>query len=56
MEKVSERRIGNTSDEQQIRSHPFFNHIDWTALELRQIEAPFLPVVVRCLLLSLYLL
>ena len=48
MEKIPELRIGNTPDEQQIRSHPFFSHLDWAAIEQRQIDAPFLPVSSKC--------
>lgn len=47
MEKNPERRIGNTLDEGEIKRHRFFSHLDWTAIELRQIEAPFIPSVVR---------
>ncbi|XP_037038298.1 protein kinase C isoform X1 [Bradysia coprophila] len=45
MTKNPARRLGCTGNENQIRSHPFFKELDWTALELRRVEPPFRPKV-----------
>lgn len=47
MTKNPARRLGCTGNENQIRSHPFFKDLDWTALEQRRVEPPFRPKVVR---------
>lgn len=49
MTKNPARRLGCTGNENQIRSHPFFKDLDWAALELRRVEPPFRPKVVRTL-------
>lgn len=50
MTKNPARRLGCTGNENQIRSHPFFKDLDWAALELRRVEPPFRPKVVRIFL------
>merc|ERR1719411_1520851 len=40
------RRLGGgPSDAQEIKSHPFFDSIDWTSLEQKKIPPPFKPQV-----------
>lgn len=46
MTKNPARRLGCTGNENQIRSHPFFKDLDWTALEMRRVDPPFRPKVV----------
>uniref|UniRef100_A0A3P8Q9Q0 Protein kinase C n=1 Tax=Astatotilapia calliptera TaxID=8154 RepID=A0A3P8Q9Q0_ASTCA len=41
-ERDPTRRLGVVGD---IRGHPFFKNINWTALERRQVEPPFKPKV-----------
>lgn len=43
-ERDPSRRLGVVGD---IRAHPFFKTINWTALEKREVEPPFKPKVVR---------
>lgn len=49
LEKDAGIRLGclNTGEEENdIKYHPFFDRIDWKALERRQLEPPFKPQVV----------
>lgn len=55
MTKNPARRLGCTGNENQIRSHPFFKDLDWAALELRRVEPPFRPKVVRSFLFTFFL-
>lgn len=43
-ERDPSRRLGVVGD---IRAHPFFRSINWSALEKREVEPPFKPKVVR---------
>lgn len=43
-ERDPTRRLGVVGD---IRAHPFFRTINWSALENREVEPPFKPKVVR---------
>lgn len=43
-ERDPSRRLGVVGD---IRAHPFFRAINWSALENREVEPPFKPKVVR---------
>lgn len=43
-ERDPSRRLGVVGD---IRAHPFFRTINWSALENREVEPPFKPKVVR---------
>lgn len=46
LERDPVKRLGmKTSPYGNIREHPFFDKIDWTRLESRQIEPPFKPKV-----------
>ena len=52
LERDPVKRLGmKTSPHGDIRLHPFFQKIDWTKLENRQIEPPFKPKVVSIVLL-----
>ena len=51
--QVLERVVGNRlgyCTRTNIREHRFFRSIDWDALERKEIEAPFVPNVVSCIL------
>lgn len=51
MTKNPNKRLGcvvANGGEEAIKRHPFFfNKIDWTALEERQVKPPFKPRIVR---------
>ncbi|KAF9468943.1 kinase-like domain-containing protein [Collybia nuda] len=38
-------RLGAVRDAAELKEHPFFKSIDWTALSLKQVTPPFKPVV-----------
>ncbi|KAI0320695.1 kinase-like domain-containing protein [Amylostereum chailletii] len=38
-------RLGAQRDAAELKEHPFFKTIDWTALTLKQVTPPFKPVV-----------
>ncbi|KIM45830.1 hypothetical protein M413DRAFT_16670 [Hebeloma cylindrosporum] len=38
-------RLGAQRGAAELKEHPFFNNIDWTALSLKQLTPPFKPVV-----------
>ncbi|EAU84562.1 AGC/Akt protein kinase [Coprinopsis cinerea okayama7 len=38
-------RLGAQRDAEELKEHPFFSCIDWTALSLKQVTPPFKPVV-----------
>ncbi|KAJ3488711.1 hypothetical protein NLI96_g2673 [Meripilus lineatus] len=38
-------RLGAHRDAAELKEHPFFKSIDWTALALKQVTPPFKPVV-----------
>ncbi|KAJ7047598.1 kinase-like domain-containing protein [Mycena alexandri] len=38
-------RLGATRDAEELKEHPFFSSIDWTALARKQVTPPFKPVV-----------
>lgn len=40
-----QRLGGNSPDATVLKSHAFFNRIDWNLLEQRQIPAPFVPTI-----------
>lgn len=54
MTKNPARRLGCSSNENQIRSHAFFRDLDWEALELRKVKPPFRPRVVRVVFIILF--
>uniref|UniRef100_A0A336MEQ0 non-specific serine/threonine protein kinase n=1 Tax=Culicoides sonorensis TaxID=179676 RepID=A0A336MEQ0_CULSO len=42
--KDPRRRLGgNAADASELKSHPFFNRINWSLLEQRKVAAPFVP-------------
>lgn len=44
LEKNPKDRIGaNSSDE--IKSHPWFEKVNWNALQSKSIKAPFVPIL-----------
>jgi serum/glucocorticoid-regulated kinase 2 len=44
LEKNPRDRLGATSAE-EIRSHPWFEKVNWNALLNRSIKAPFVPIL-----------
>jgi len=38
-------RLGAQQDAEELKKHPFFSHIDWKALSMKQVTPPFKPVV-----------
>ena len=56
LQKDPERRLGSVAREgagSAVRHHPYFKHIDWSALESLQIEPIFVPKNVGLLSLLL---
>ncbi|XP_055325225.1 protein kinase C-like [Sitodiplosis mosellana] len=45
MTKNLAHRLGCSGNGSQIRDHPFFEDLDWEALELRRVKPPFRPKV-----------
>ena len=39
----TESRLGSNGGADEIKDHPFFNGIDWSALNQRQMQAPWKP-------------
>lgn len=46
--KDPKERLGCSENNSEIRRHRLFRHLDWEALELLQIDPPFVPTIVRC--------
>ncbi|XP_053549894.1 serine/threonine-protein kinase N2 isoform X2 [Bombina bombina] len=41
-----ERRLGaSEKDAEDVKKHPFFRHIDWTALLAKKVKPPFVPTI-----------
>ena len=43
--KNPEERLGSTKGAEEIKGHPWFENIDWTALLRSSIKPPFLPIL-----------
>ena len=39
------KRLGSKDDVEDIKSHPFFSSISWSAMMAKQIESPYKPKV-----------
>jgi hypothetical protein len=44
LEKNPKDRLGATSSE-EIRTHPWFEKVNWNALMSKSIKAPFVPIL-----------
>jgi serum/glucocorticoid-regulated kinase 2 len=44
LEKESSKRIG-TNGASEIKSHPWFEKVNWNALLNKTIKAPFVPIL-----------
>jgi serum/glucocorticoid-regulated kinase 2 len=44
LEKNPQNRLGN-KDAEEIKNHPWFEKVNWTALMNRSIKAPFVPIL-----------
>lgn len=44
-QKKAEVRIGTKNGAAEIKNHPWFESINWTALENKKLKAPFIPLV-----------
>lgn len=53
LKKNPTKRLGCSEDDSKIRRHRFFKQLDWEALELRQIQPPFIPSIVSINILEL---
>lgn len=38
-------RLGSVNDAEDIKSHPFFNYIDWHKLYNKDYTAPYIPLI-----------
>ncbi|KAL3687779.1 hypothetical protein R1sor_014088 [Riccia sorocarpa] len=46
LERDQDKRLGGgLRDADEIKEHPFFASVDWTALFSREISAPFVPII-----------
>lgn len=46
MDRNPETRLGSSeSDSMEIRNHPFFADMDWSALVEQQLTAPYIPEI-----------
>ena len=43
-----ESRLGSKDDALQVKSHKYFNDIDWDKLFLKELEPPFIPQIENC--------
>lgn len=43
LDRNATTRLGSTTDSAEIKLHPFFNGVDWTALYNKQVSPPFQP-------------
>ncbi|CAH2222985.1 serine threonine- kinase N2 [Pelobates cultripes] len=44
--KKHEKRLGSSEkDAQEVKDHPYFQHIDWNALLLQNVTPPFVPTI-----------
>lgn len=42
-QKKSENRLGSKGGANEIKNHPWFQGIDWSALLTKKVKAPFVP-------------
>jgi serine/threonine protein kinase len=45
LEKDISKRIGFENDADDLKSHPYFNAIDWEMMKNKQFKAPFKPIL-----------
>ena len=45
LEKNPKQRLGYKDDATEIKAHPWFAKVNWTALTTKQIKAPFVPIL-----------
>lgn len=43
LDRDQSTRLGNNGDAAEVKAHPFFADINWTALENREIDAEYKP-------------
>ena len=52
LNKIPEERLGSKSNINNIKESPFFNDIDWTKLENKEIDPPYKPNKVNLISIS----
>lgn len=53
LRKNVERRLGSTErDAEDVKKQPFFRNIDWDGLLKKRVKPPFVPTIVRVILIS----
>lgn len=45
LEKNPKNRLGCKEDATEIKAHPWFQKVNWTALTNKSIKAPFVPIL-----------